>query len=85
MIVYRHRSRSNEIVDPSQFTPGRIVWFGFESKHREMRICTEPHGACVTLEGWRKLKEERAARNRAAHPYKRTQMRSDHGGVSLWM
>jgi hypothetical protein len=61
MLVYRKKTRSEEIVDPKDFHPGFIGW----GEDKNECFCSVPGGAPITREAYESFKRERAERNRA--------------------
>jgi hypothetical protein len=65
--VYRKRSRSNVLLDSSEFTAGRIVWVSVNGGTRQERVCTGNGTEIVTQAEFKERREKRAAENRAHH------------------
>jgi hypothetical protein len=67
--VYRKRTRSNVLLEPSQFTAGRIVWVATEGGVRQEAVCTGEGTEVVSQDEFRRRREKRAAENRARYKY----------------
>ncbi|MBX4206241.1 hypothetical protein KW784_00390 [Candidatus Parcubacteria bacterium] len=66
--MYRKRTRSNVIVEPSEFTRGRIVWVALEEGGtRHEHVCTGKGTEVVTQDEFKAHQEQQAADNRARH------------------
>ena len=76
MIAYRYKTphrasasprRGDDVVSPSQFFFGLIVWVEGENG-REERFCSAQHGKLLTPEEYYSFKATRAANRRVSYP-----------------
>lgn len=64
MYVFRSQRKSNELLHPAEYTKGRIAWGAdtIDGK-RTKQVCTGNGMQCIPLDEYRRMKEERKARN----------------------
>lgn len=71
--MYRKRTRSDELVDPTQFRFGLVVWVandGTTDGEREQHVCIGVNGAHIPLEEYRRLRVRRAKENVMRFPHR---------------